>query len=79
VPRHAAALGRAIRRVRLDKGLSQEALAEWAGLDRTYISGLERGVRNPAMGTIEKVATALGVRISALFIDAEREEVEKQA
>lgn len=51
----------------MTKGLSQERLAQIAGLDRTYISGLERGVRNPSLATIEKIAAALDVSVPALF------------
>lgn len=52
--------GRAVRRVRLSSGLSQEELAAKAGLDRTYISGVERGVRNATLQTAERIAQALG-------------------
>ena len=51
--------GRAVRVERTRQGLSQEGLAELAGLDRTYISGLERGRRNPALSTVERIADAL--------------------
>jgi transcriptional regulator with XRE-family HTH domain len=61
------ALGRTVRLARMTKGLSQERLAQIAGLDRTYISGLERGVRNPSLATIEKIAAALDVSVPALF------------
>jgi CheY-like chemotaxis protein len=53
------------RRSRLD--LSQEKLAELAGLHRTYISDVERGARNPSLGSIEKLAHALEVPIAELF------------
>ena len=56
----ALVLAGAVRTERFRLGLSQEALAELAGLDRTYISGLERGGRNPAPSTVERVAHALG-------------------
>jgi transcriptional regulator with XRE-family HTH domain len=46
-------------------------LAAESGLDRTYISGLERGARNPALSTIEKVSRALQVRVSVLLAQAE--------
>jgi transcriptional regulator with XRE-family HTH domain len=65
------AFGKAIRIVRQEKGWSQEKLAEVAGLDRTYISGLERGARNPALSTVERVAAALDVQLSTLLRQAE--------
>ena len=65
------AFGQAVRALRLKKGLSQEELAARAGLDRTYISGLERGVRNPALTTQEKVAKALGTTLRSLVGAAE--------
>ena len=45
-------LGKKIRTLRLEKLLSQEKLGEITGLDRTYISGIERGVRNPSLKNI---------------------------
>ena len=59
-------LAKRVRELRLDAGLSQEKLGEMTGLDRTYISGIERAVRNPSFQTLEKVAKALKVRISEL-------------
>ncbi len=56
-----------VRELREKKDISQERLAELAGLDRTYISGIERGKRNVAVVNIEKVAKALGVKIKDLF------------
>ena len=47
--------------MRRAKGLSQEALALEAGLHRTFIAHLERGVRNPALDNVERIALALGV------------------
>jgi transcriptional regulator with XRE-family HTH domain len=63
--------GRAVRRARHERGWSQEKLAETAGLDRTYVSGLERGVRNPALSTQQRIASALGTTVKALFELAE--------
>lgn len=60
-------LGRAIRHHRRRKGLSQEALAELAGLHRNYIGFLERGERNPKATTIFAVAKALDVPTTVLF------------
>lgn len=48
-----------LRDIRKDQGLSQEALAEKAGLDRTYISGVERGVRNITLESLEQIVLAL--------------------
>ena len=62
-----------MRAERLRQRLSQERLAELARLDRTYISGLERGMRNPALSTIEHIARGLDVRVSKLFEAAERQ------
>jgi transcriptional regulator with XRE-family HTH domain len=60
-----------VRAARLSQGLSQEDLAAESGLDRTYISGLERGARNPALSTIERVSSALQIRASVLLAQAE--------
>lgn len=59
-------LGKIIKVLRLDAGLSQEKLGELAGLDRTYISGIERGVRNPSIKNIQKLAKALKIKVSDL-------------
>jgi transcriptional regulator with XRE-family HTH domain len=56
-----------LRRSREAAGLSQEALAERAGLDRTYVSGCERGVRNPSLRSVEKIARALSVSPNILL------------
>ena len=61
--------GERIRTLRKKRGLSQEDLAELCGLDRTYISGIERGLRNVALRNIEALAKALDVSISDLFDD----------
>ncbi|MBS0384574.1 MAG: helix-turn-helix transcriptional regulator [Proteobacteria bacterium] len=60
-------VGRNVQRLRSDKGWSQEELADEAGLHRTYISGVERGVRNPTIVIVAKLASALGVNPSDLL------------
>ncbi len=66
-------VGRVIRKYREGAGLSQEALAEEAGLHRTYISLVERGRRNISVDALSQIAEALGVYPSRLMADAERE------
>jgi transcriptional regulator with XRE-family HTH domain len=66
-----AAFGAAVRDLRERRELSQENLGFEAELDRTYVSGIERGVRNPTLTTIWKLAEALGVTPSRLLKAAE--------
>ena len=54
-------------RFRAERGLSQEELAFECGLHRTYVSGVERGVRNPTVIVLEKIAKALKVATSVLL------------
>lgn len=56
-----ARLGRNVRRLRLEKGWSQEAYAFEAGIHRTYVSEIERAKRNPTATVIEKLAKPLDV------------------
>lgn len=60
-------LGLRIRELRVNKGLSQEDLADLAGLHRTYIGGIERGERNVAFLNIVRLAKALEVSLSDLM------------
>lgn len=53
--------------LRVERGWSQEVLADVAGLHRTYVSGVERGVRNPTILIVERLAKALKVSASALL------------
>lgn len=59
--------GLRVRQLRVQRGISQEGLAELCGLDRTYIGGIERGERNPSLVNIGKIAISLGVRVADLF------------
>jgi transcriptional regulator with XRE-family HTH domain len=59
--------GARLRELRDEAGLSQEQLADKCGLDRTYISGIERGVRNPSLVNIDKIARALKQPIKELM------------
>jgi transcriptional regulator with XRE-family HTH domain len=59
--------GSAVKKARLEKGLSQEQLAAKSGLDRTYISGVERGARNPSLKSAHRIANALGKSLPALL------------
>jgi len=56
-----------MKRLRKERGWSQEVLADEAGLDRTYISGIERKVKNPTITVVERVAQALGCRFGDLL------------
>lgn len=58
--------GRRVRELRQARGLSQEAFAAECGLDRTYISGIERGKRNVSLLNIAAIAKALRVTVSEL-------------
>jgi transcriptional regulator with XRE-family HTH domain len=58
--------GQRVRERRTALGLSQEAFADKCKLDRTYISGIERGKRNVALRNIEAIANALGITIAEL-------------
>jgi len=59
--------GEKVKQLRLEKGLSQEGLANEANLDRTYIPGIEKGERNVSITVIEKLAIALKIDIRDLF------------
>ncbi len=61
------AFGARLRALRTDRGWSQEELAHRADLDRTYVSGVERGVRNPTLDVITKFADTLEVDVADLF------------
>lgn len=65
--------GQNVRFFREKKGWSQDRLSEKSELHRTYISGIECGVRNPTLEIVQQMATALDVAIQDLFIEQERQ------
>ena len=67
---HRRAFGEAVRTRRTELGLSQEALGERARLDQTYLSGIERGRRNPSLDVIVRLAAALDLSPGELFFRA---------
>ena len=59
--------GQVVRKMRLEKGISQETLADLSGLHRTYMSDVELGKRNVSLENIDRIANALDVSISEIF------------
>lgn len=66
-----ATLGRAIRSLRKQRGMSQDDLAEAAKLSRNYVSDIERGVRNPSLLAVIGIGRALRVPLRDLLADVE--------
>lgn len=64
---HLRKLGAAIRAARLERALSQEALADAAGIDRSHMGKIERGERNVSVLNVVRVSGALGVTVAALM------------
>lgn len=60
-------IARNLKQLRLSRRLSQEALALEANVDRSYVSGLERGVRNPSVDILDRLAQTLAVKTAAFF------------
>lgn len=71
-PAPETAFGQVLRSARSDKNISQEELAFNAGLDRTFISLLERGRRQPSLTTLIELARALGISASDLVARVEK-------
>jgi len=67
------AFGRAVRRTRVERGISQEELAHLSGMHRTYVGGVERGERNLSLTNILRLAQALSVPPSELLQAIERD------
>jgi len=61
-----------LRRTRVKRGLSQERLAFDAGIDRSYIGGLERQEENPTVDLLDRLARTLSIHVSELFIEPPR-------
>jgi len=66
-----------VRRQRIEIGITQAELATRVGVDRAYISALERGLYNPTIERVEQIALALGVDVSILFALAVGEHVQR--
>ena len=64
------AFGKAVREARGQRGISQEELAHRAGIDRSYMSSIERGEQNVGLISMQRVAWALDVSLSELVLDA---------
>lgn len=67
------AVASTIRHFRKLADISQEALADKADLDRTYISGIERGIRNITLDSLEQIITALNVDVQTFFAKVSEE------
>lgn len=65
-------LGRTISRLRREKGYSQEAFANEAGIDRRYMSDIENGKRNISIDILDRVCNKLGIKISEFFVEVEK-------
>lgn len=63
-------LGKAVRELRLEKGWSQEAFADYSGIDRSYIGGIERGEHNLAHINLIKIANTLDIKAAELLAKA---------
>jgi transcriptional regulator with XRE-family HTH domain len=64
------AFGAAVRQARTEQSISQEELAHRAGLDRSYLSSIERGAQNPGLIAISRIAQALDLPIAHLMLEA---------
>lgn len=69
----AVRLGRVIRRLRAERGISQEGLAALSGVDRTFMGEIERGEANPSFDVLQRIACGLSVQLSDLIRQYESE------
>lgn len=74
INRNISCIGKAVRKFRKKEGWSQEYLGFKAGLDRTYIGGLERGERNATISTLTTISYALNISLFELMKEAEQYE-----
>lgn len=65
--------GRLVRRLRSERGFSQEGFAFRVGIHRTYMGDIERGEKNVTIKTADRIAKALGLPLAGLFADLERD------
>jgi len=63
--------GAVVRKLRTNQGMSQEAFADLCGVHRTYMGAIERGEKTVTIETADKIAKALKIRVSTLFIELE--------
>lgn len=61
-----------VRRIRVGHGISQERLAFDAGVDRSYLGGVERGEANPTIDVLDRLAETLGVPLADLFVEVDQ-------
>ncbi|MFH1341758.1 MAG: helix-turn-helix transcriptional regulator [Pseudomonadota bacterium] len=61
-----------LRRIRVSREISQEKLAADAGVDRAYLGGLERQAENPTVDLLDRIAEALGIQATELFLQPEK-------
>ena len=73
-----ARIGWNLRRLRAERGVTQEDFAADSGFDRGYISGVERGVRNPSIDVLERIAKALAVDVMDLLDQARARDFAKK-
>ena len=67
-------IGLNVRRLRVERDVSQERLAFDSGVDRSYLSGVERGEENPTIDVLDKLASTLSVHVSALLEPVDKHE-----
>jgi transcriptional regulator with XRE-family HTH domain len=73
MPEISRKLGSVIRRLRTERGISQEGLAAISGIDRTFMGEIERGEANPSFDVLQRIAAGLTVRLSEVIRQYESE------